>query len=44
MCTLLNESRAPGAHTDVKWDGKSDRGEPVASGVYLYRIVTKGFS
>jgi flagellar hook assembly protein FlgD len=26
----------------VKWDGKNDSGEKVASGIYLYIIKTEG--
>ncbi len=26
------------------WDGRGDRGEPAASGVYFYKLTTKGFS
>ena len=26
----------------VRWDGRDDRGRPLASGVYLYRLVTTG--
>jgi hypothetical protein len=36
--TLLNERQLAGAYT-VNWDGKSDAGSPVASGVYLCRLV-----
>jgi hypothetical protein len=32
-----------GQHT-VTWDGKDDRGQTVASGVYLYRIQTEHFT
>ncbi len=42
--TLLDETRDGGIYTDVKWDGSSEKGEPVASGVYFCRLVTKGFS
>jgi hypothetical protein len=41
--TLVNENRAAGPHA-VVWDGRNDTGSPVASGVYFYRLVTKGFS
>lgn len=35
--TLISEDKAPGSYT-VQWDGRDDRGAPVASGVYLYRL------
>jgi flagellar hook assembly protein FlgD len=28
----------------VAWDGTNDRGEPVASGTYLYRLTSGGTS
>jgi hypothetical protein len=39
--TLVNEVQAAGEHT-VIWDGKSDSGDRVASGVYLYRLTAGG--
>ncbi len=41
--TLVNKQMAPGRYT-VRWDGTNDAGQPVSSGVYLYRIETGGFS
>ncbi len=42
--TLLAEQTvAAGGHT-VQWDGRDDRGKPVPSGVYLYRLASKSFS
>ena len=35
--TLVNERKAAGTYT-VQWDGTDDAGQPVASGVYLYRL------
>jgi flagellar hook assembly protein FlgD len=35
--TLVAGSRAPGAYTE-HWDGRSDSGERVASGIYFYRL------
>ncbi|MFQ5584064.1 MAG: FlgD immunoglobulin-like domain containing protein, partial [Calditrichia bacterium] len=35
--TLLGECRDPGRYI-VQWDGTNDAGQPVASGVYLYRL------
>jgi hypothetical protein len=36
---LINDNLPAGVHS-VVWDGKDDRGNSVASGVYLYRIET----
>ena len=36
---LLDEPRAPGLHK-VTWTGTNDRGSPVSSGVYFYRLTT----
>ena len=36
---LLDERRAPGLHK-VSWTGTDDRGSPVSSGVYFYRLTT----
>ena len=33
--TLVNQDQIAGFH-QVVWDGTSDAGEPVASGMYLY--------
>jgi hypothetical protein len=35
--TLVNEEKLPGNYT-VQWDGKNDRGEQLASGVYFYEL------
>jgi len=35
--TLLGESLPAGWH-DVSWDGRDERGRPVASGAYVYRL------
>jgi len=35
--TLINSELEPGSHK-LHWDGRSDRGERVASGVYLYTL------
>lgn len=37
---LMQGSQGRGWH-DVVWDGKNDAGEVIASGVYLYRLVTR---
>ena len=34
--TLVNETRAPGIYKAF-WDGRNDRGAPVATGLYFYR-------
>jgi len=40
--TLVDQTKDPGFHT-VIWDGRDDRGNPVASGVYFYRLKVGGF-
>ncbi|UCD16168.1 MAG: S8 family serine peptidase [Candidatus Zixiibacteriota bacterium] len=40
--TLVDEIRSAGAH-HVVWNGNDDRGAPVASGLYLYRISAGNF-
>jgi subtilisin family serine protease len=39
---LVDRHQAPGRH-EAAWDGRNSRGESVASGVYLYRIVAGEF-
>lgn len=39
--TLVNEARSAGLH-EVKWDGRDDAGNPVASGVYISRLESRG--
>jgi len=41
--TLVNERLSPGRKV-VTWDGTNDSGQPVASGVYFYRIITESYS
>jgi len=36
--TLVNEPMLPGRYT-ARWNGRNERGVPVAAGVYIYRIV-----
>ncbi|NOZ03259.1 MAG: T9SS type A sorting domain-containing protein [FCB group bacterium] len=37
--TLVTGSKPAGTHR-VVWDGQNDRGNPVASGIYFYRLIT----
>ncbi|MFC1526384.1 FlgD immunoglobulin-like domain containing protein, partial [Candidatus Latescibacterota bacterium] len=37
--TLIDGEKAAGRDA-VVWDGRDDVGDPVSSGVYLYRMVT----
>lgn len=39
ITTLISENKPAGYH-EVFWDGKNNRGEPVSSGIYLYRLET----
>ena len=39
--TLVNDRRSPGRYS-VLWDGKSEDGTPVSSGVYLCRMIFDG--
>jgi hypothetical protein len=41
--TLVDEVQSPQPARQATWDGRDDRGESVASGIYLYRIVTENF-
>ncbi|MCB2231147.1 T9SS type A sorting domain-containing protein [bacterium] len=41
--TLVDEELTAGAH-DVVWDGRSDQGMAVGSGVYLYRITADTYT
>lgn len=41
--SLIDEPRNPGEHS-VVWDGLTDRGEPVPSGVYVYGITIGDFA
>ena len=40
--SLVNENLAEGEHQAI-WDGRSDGGRPLASGVYLFRLRGKDF-
>lgn len=40
LVRVLVEGRQPAGSRQASWDGRDDRGEPVASGVYLCRLET----
>jgi hypothetical protein len=40
----VDEVQSPEAVRPMAWDGTSDAGQTVASGVYFYKLVTKNFS
>jgi subtilisin family serine protease len=43
--TLVNQAQdRTSHHYSVQWSGRDNKGNPVASGVYFYRLVTKGFT
>ena len=37
---VLNEGPQPAGHHRLHWDGRDRAGRPLASGTYLYRLVT----
>ena len=39
---LVDEDQTAG-HKLVRWDGKDDKGQDVASGVYFYRLQAENF-
>jgi hypothetical protein len=43
VATLVDTEEPAGEH-EVEWNGTDTRGEPVASGVYFYRLQTPDFS
>jgi hypothetical protein len=43
VTTLVNEHLKAG-YKRVQWDGTNDYGQPVASGIYFYRMVADDFS
>jgi hypothetical protein len=42
VTTLIEAYQEPGRH-QVMWDSRGSRGQPVASGVYLYRLTTDAY-
>ena len=43
VATVYRGDLLPGQH-QVRWNGRSDKGYLVASGVYLYRMSGAGYS
>lgn len=43
VATLLSQTMEAGPH-EVRWDGRDEWGNPVSSGVYLYRIRSGDFA
>jgi uncharacterized repeat protein (TIGR01451 family) len=41
--TLIDETQPSGWHS-VEWNGRDKNGQPVASGVYMYRMTTGSFA
>lgn len=41
--TLVNDVQTPRKY-QVKWDGTNDRGNPVSSGVYIYKLTAGDFT
>jgi flagellar hook assembly protein FlgD len=41
--TLVDEVRSPGEVHSAVWDGRSNAGQRVSSGVYFYKFVTGDF-
>jgi flagellar hook assembly protein FlgD len=41
--TLINSEMAAGKYS-VEWKGDNDKGNPVATGVYIYRITADKFA
>ena len=37
---VLRQGLQPAGHYRLRWDGRDRQGQPVASGVYLYRLAT----
>ncbi len=43
IATLVNEKQKPGNY-EVKWDGLSEFGGQVPSGIYFYKLITENYS
>jgi flagellar hook assembly protein FlgD len=43
VALLVNEAKSEGIHT-IQWNGKSDHGFSVASGMYFYQITAGNFT
>jgi hypothetical protein len=41
--TLVDDVKGAGSYS-LEWNGRDDRGEPVSSGVYFYRLIAGNFS
>ena len=39
---LVDEMRAPGSY-EVQWDGRDNLGQFVASGIYIYKLISGDF-
>ena len=42
--TLVDEVQNPDANHRVEWNGRNNAGNPVASGVYFYKLNAKNFT
>jgi hypothetical protein len=42
--TLVDGQRSAGRLYEARWNGLNDRGQPVASGVYFYKLMARGFT
>lgn len=43
VCTLVKEKQSAG-YKIVEWDGKSNKGQSVPGGIYIYRITTSDYN
>jgi flagellar hook assembly protein FlgD len=43
VATLAQGQRQAGAYT-LRWDGRDNKGQAVASGIYLYRLRAEGWT